>query len=263
MKKLEFAFNRLEDVLNLALRIVGILLILGGGYAVYDNWMIYYEVRDDSVLNFRPGYESTTPDDGRRLTEDFVAWLTLDGTEIDYPVMQGEDNNEYLNKNPFGEYSVGGSIFLDSTNDSDFKDFYSLVYGHHMEQGAMFGALDDFRNEEYFNSHRTGSLTVNDVKYPLRTFAVLDTDATLDDLFVPQEGQTKALPYALKYAFILDKEAKPKGDERMVALSTCKYPATADRTVVLAVLETKYGRKIEKETETDKPAPHAETSRPQ
>lgn len=78
--------------------------------------------------------------------------MTIDDTNIDYPVMQGEDNNEYLNKDPFGNYALSGSIFLDRRNNPEFKDYYSLIYGHHMEHGMMFGAIDEYLNEDYFNS---------------------------------------------------------------------------------------------------------------
>ncbi|MBR1845920.1 MAG: class B sortase, partial [Oscillospiraceae bacterium] len=63
--------------------------------------------------------------------------------------MQGETNGKYLNTDPYGEYSLSGSIFLDSRNAGDFSDSYSLVYGHHMADGMMFGALDAFFDEGY------------------------------------------------------------------------------------------------------------------
>ena len=86
-----------------------------------------------------------------------AGWLTVDGTNIDYPVMQGKDNNSYLNTDPFGNYSLTGSIFLDSRSSPDFSDEYSVVYGHHMDYGKMFGALDDFLNEKYLKQHSSGS----------------------------------------------------------------------------------------------------------
>ena len=78
-----------------------------------------------------------------------VGWIVVDDTNIDYPVMQGYDNSQYLNLDPYGEYSLSGSIFLDSRNSSDFTDPYSIIYGHHMEYGKMFGAIDDYLDDQY------------------------------------------------------------------------------------------------------------------
>ena len=78
------------------------------------------------------------------------------------PVMQGKDNYEYLNKDPYGEFSLSGSIFLDARNDLDFEDDYSLIYGHHMEKGAMFGALDDFQDRAYFDQRRSGTIVTDE-----------------------------------------------------------------------------------------------------
>lgn len=55
--------------------------------------------------------------------------------------MQGEDNMEYLNKDPYGDYSLSGSIYMDSRNTSDMSDDYLLLYGHHMENDYMFGSI--------------------------------------------------------------------------------------------------------------------------
>ena len=139
--------------------IVSLLFFLICIYAMIDAVMVYYNANDQSVLKYKPqGKEDAAV--LRELSEDAVAWLTVDGTNIDYPVMQGENNSEYLNKDPQGEFSLSGSIFLDSRNEKMFSDPYSLVYGHHMEYGAMFGSLDGYADREYFDAHRTGTLTV-------------------------------------------------------------------------------------------------------
>ena len=90
------------------------------------------------------------------------AWLTVDGTKIDYPVVQGETNLEYINQDIYGEFALSGSIFLDSRNDRKFIDSYSLLYGHHMDNGAMFGDVMNYKEKEYFESHKTGTLYLNE-----------------------------------------------------------------------------------------------------
>ena len=133
----------LDWMLDTALLVLFILLFLIGGYTMYDTWFVYEHAQDTSILAYKP-QSGTAAEEVAPISEDAVAWLTIDDTNIDYPVMQGVDNNEYLNKDPYGNYSLSGSIFLDSRNASDFSDPYSLIYGHHMEHGVMFGALDKF-----------------------------------------------------------------------------------------------------------------------
>ena len=202
-----------------------------GVYFVYDTAYVYYHAAAERVAYFRPGAEtqdeaSVTPPKG------YAAWLHLDDTPIDYPVMQGENNSEYLNKDPYGDYSLAGSIFLDSRNARDFSDDYSLVYGHHMTGDYMFGALDRFFDETYFYAHRTGTLTVGRTQYELELSALLLTDAREDSIFEPQ-GSEAVLALARECATYYFTPAPG----RVLALSTCKEPGSTGRTVLLLTIK--------------------------
>ena len=156
-----------------------------------------------------------------------MAWLTIDGTPIDYPIMQGPDNFYYLNVDPLGNYSLSGSIFLDYRNDG-FNDDYSVVYGHHMEHGLMFGALDMYSNIEYFYTHRTGKIIADGKEYDLNIFAsgMINAD---DVLFTVPQGRDTALEHIRSVSNIF---AEPKGG-RIVALTTCTSdPSSSERFVV-------------------------------
>lgn len=227
-KKIIKFLSGIEDILVF---VVCFSLFLIGFYGLYDSYLVYRQANDDSILKYKPGYEGEMPD--KEITGNMVAWLTIDGTEIDYPVMQGETNNEYLNKNPYGEYSLSGSIFLDSRNSSDFSDDYSIIYGHHMENGYMFGALDAYMKEDYFYEHQKGTLIVGDEEYEITMIAALETLATDEYIFAPTtiEG-AEILGHIKEIAKICDSE-KMEENKRIVAMSTCKYPDTIDRTVVV------------------------------
>lgn len=223
--------SRLVDY---ALLIFFLLLFLIGAYTMYDTLLIY-GAADADLSAFRPMPDADGEDafhwDMNALSEDVVAWLTVDDTNIDYPVLQGIDNIEYLNKDPYGEYSLAGSIFLDARNTPDFSDPYSLIYGHHMEYGKMFGALDAFLDEGYFNTHRTGTLTVADKIYNIKFFACIEADASVREIFEPTETDG-TLEYVREHAVIF---REPEG-EKLLALSTCKFPQTTDRIIVFGVL---------------------------
>lgn len=236
MKQLRSIVRLLDRVEDAVVLLVYLLLFLVGAYALYDSYLVYQSANDTSVLKYKPGYEQPEQTEQKPIQGRMAAWLTIDGTNIDYPVMQGETNTEYLNKDPFGDYSLSGSIFLDCRNAPDFTDGYSLVYGHHMSGGLMFGALDEYLEESYFDAHRSGTLIVGETEYAIQIFAVLETEATNTAIFAP--GETPAEEtwrYAGQNALFWD-EAAVQRDAPLLALSTCKYPATAERTVVLGVL---------------------------
>ena len=235
MKKLKKFIRFLDRLTDKMMFLLFLLFFLIGVYALYDSYMVYMAANDDSLLKFKPGYEKEEPE--KEIKGNMVAWLTLDDTSIDYPVMQGDDNSEYLNVDPYGDYSLSGSIFLDSRNSSDFTDEYSLIYGHHMEHDAMFGTLDKYLEEDYFDSHKTGTLYVDDVPHKIHLFAVMECAATQEEIFAPTEiSLDKTTKYIQDHAMYLDENSWDK-DKKLLALSTCKYPDTADRTIVVGTLE--------------------------
>lgn len=227
-RKVTRILNRIVDYLVFVIMITCFLI---GSYALYDSYLVYKEANPSTIMKWRPGVNS--PAEERGAPEDMVAWLTMDDTTIDYPIMQGKDNHEYLNKNPYGEYSLAGSIFLDSRNASDFSDTYSLVYGHHMDHGAMFGAIDAFIEEKYYDNHRTGKLVIGSSVYRLKTFALVEALAEVGEIFELEDG---TLEYVRNHAKHLNPEDFPAEEDRYIALSTCKFPDTTERTILFAKL---------------------------
>lgn len=222
----------MDRIVDSALLLLFILLFLVGGYTMYDTYLVYARAQDRSILAYKPESEGIEAGNVQGLSEDVVAWITVEDTNIDYPVMQGEDNNEYLNTDPFGNYSLAGSIFLDARNASDFSDSYSLIYGHHMEHGAMFGALDKFLERDYFDTHRSGTLIVTGGKrYDISFFACVEADGSLQEIFAPNEN-AGPMEYIREHATVW---YEPDG-EHLLAMSTCKFPETSERIVVFGVL---------------------------
>lgn len=80
--------------------------------------------------------------------EDICGWLEVPGLEISYPVVQGEDNAYYLKRTFRKEHNGAGSIFMDMRNDRDLTDRNTILYGHNMKNGSMFGKLKQYRDEE-------------------------------------------------------------------------------------------------------------------
>jgi len=218
----------------LAVFVVLLLIVL---YCLYDTWYVYDHASDKSFMKYKPSPGNRGSVADSPITDDYVAWLTIDDTNIDYPVMQGQDNTKYLNLDPYGKYSLSGSIFLDSRNKKDFSDEYSLVYGHHMEYGKMFGALDDFLNEKYLKSHSEGTLIVGKEgtsAYSLKVFASMRSSAKDKMIFSPTES-TGTEDYIKENADYYVDHPELSG-ARILGLSTCSEGDSMTRIIVFAYI---------------------------
>ena len=226
-KKICKTISNIEDKLLLVLFII---IFLIGAYGVYDSYYVYHGAQDKSLLAYKPDGDSG--DSLKDLSENAVAWITVDNTTIDYPVMQGKDNFEYLTLNPYGEYSLAGSIFLDAGNDPNFNDKYSLLYGHHMSGGHMFGALDYFLEEDYFNSHETGTLITREKTYKITFFAVMKPDTSDSAVFNIHESDN--IGSFISQNALYKRNAS---GNKIIALSTCSEESTTARTVLFGYLK--------------------------
>src|SRR5699024_11731464 len=97
----------------------------------------------------RPGFESL-----QEINEDIVGWITINDTQIDYPVLQSDDNLQYLDTNYDNKLSRAGSIFLDYRNQVEDFDRNVIVYGHCMKDGSIFQYLSKFLYVELFEYNR-------------------------------------------------------------------------------------------------------------
>lgn len=89
------------------------------------------------------------------LNHDFIGWLTIGDTVIDYPVMQCMSNNEYYLRKDFdGNYSESGTLFADNSCDVKTPGDNIIIYGHNMKSGKMFHILTDYENESFYEEHK-------------------------------------------------------------------------------------------------------------
>ncbi len=224
----------INDRIFQAIGIVLLAVLLLGVYYMADVLYVYYRAEDRKIFSYRPSEDNT--EILRDLSEEAVAWVRIEDTDIDYPIMQGEDNAKYLNTDPYGDFSLSGSIFLDARNNPDFADTYSLVYGHHMDHNAMFGALDPFLGEKYLSEHTKGKIfAVGGQVYDLHIFASSIVKAEVPEIFrVTECGGNAEWIAANADTFFEPQEEGWK--ERVVALTTCTSADTTDRTCVFGWL---------------------------
>ena len=246
LNKLVGAGNSLISVLS---TLLAAFLILYSGYVLYDTFYIQDQAYT-SALELAEKYKPSMEDivDGNvppapnsvslsTLNEDYRSWLTIYGTQIDYPVVQGQDDVFYATHDVYGNTALTGAIYMAAVSSGDMSDTYNIIYGHHMDNGAMFGSLDDFRGEAYFNSHKTGVLVSGSGVYDLYVFAVLDTDAYDGMVYTVGNRDIPEIVNYLREEAVQFDEASASQAKRVVALSTCADAVSDGRLLVFARME--------------------------
>lgn len=190
----------------------------------------------DSLIFLEEGMRSVKYHSFPELMEinpDTAAWLIMDGTRIDNPVVKSSDNFDYLDKNFEGKFYAGGTLFLDKDN-MDFDEPYCIIHGHHMAGGAMFGDLEKYLNNGFFSKYRTGKLLTPEYDYDLEVFAAGVFNAY--DRKIYTAGERVPFGYVSRNA----DNVKHVGDtDHVLALSTCLDEMTDDRIVVFCAMTGK------------------------
>lgn len=128
--------------------------------ASVQTYMPEEEPEQKPVINYTKEDESLPEvlDEYKKLyntNKKLIGWLKIDDTNIDYPVMQTSDNEYYLDHNINQEKDRNGALFLDKDCNVVKRSTNLIIYGHHMKSGRMFGNLDDYASEKYYQKHKT------------------------------------------------------------------------------------------------------------
>ena len=245
---------------KIALRIVIILLAVvfvgSAGVIGFVTWQygvsdkLYSEASDKYIASDSAASSSASSPNKVPISVDFnalradnpdvVGWIYCAGTPIDYPVLQGETNEQYLYHDYTGTYNISGSIFVDSYNKPGFVDAHTIIYGHNMNSGSMFAALQDWADQAFYDAHPVIWLLTPTQNYKIVLFSGHHTAAdsnlyticrtagnTLDSIVAEAVESSDFVPAPTVH---LDPSA------RYVMLSTCAYLFNNDRYVLHGML---------------------------
>ena len=250
MKKAAMAARVGNRILSIMAGILILLMLSYGVYSLWDTYKIYANsFADEELLKFRPtddGEDNPTLKDLKKLNPDVKAWIQVPKTNIDYPVVQGQDDMEYINKNVYGEFELSGAIFLSCLNKDDFSDPYNLVYGHNMKNGGMFADVTDFTNKEYFETHQKGKLYLTDATRKIRFFACMKVTAADAKIYHPDGYRKENLKDLLDYIqanAVQYRDVNVADENSLIALSTCSEAETNGRVVLIGKLEREVAEK--------------------
>lgn len=178
----------------------------------------------------------------QKVNTDAAAWLYCPDTPIDYPVMRADDYNWYLHHLPDGTYHVNGTLFLDYNCPMDFSGRLSIIYGHHMKSGKMFGSLVRYKEQKYFEQHPFLYLYTEQGNYriDLKYGCVIDATQWREQAFIYETNLEALLSYASsKTTFESSTEYTDR--DKFIVLSTCSYEFDDARYIVIGVLRPEYG----------------------
>ena len=242
--------------------ILSLIIVAGLVYICIDLYIGHKEKQEyDSLANYMQDNENTEEQEEEEKpqektekmlkleelhneNEDIVAWIEIPNTNVNYPILQGKDNSYYLNHNYKKQYSASGSIFLDKDVDMELPSSNFLMYGHRNKRGTMFEDLYKYKEESFYNEHKTINFTTlkEDVEYEIlavfksRVYYVDEKNVFRYYFFTNAENEEEYADYVsnAKKVSLYDTGVNAEYGEQLITLSTCEYSQEDGRFVVVA-----------------------------
>lgn len=229
--------------------IVAILIFIVSAYKLISIGLGYLEGRSEyeEVMDLAVEYEEEDDRfrvDFEKLMEmnvDTVGWIRFhpEPSIINYPVVQGEDNDLYLHKTFSENENTLGAIFLDANCSSDFSDRHSIIYGHRMKDGSMFRKLEEYKDKSFWEENPYFYIYTTDgreMTYQIYSVGVVEDTAETYTLSFENDDEAyqSFIDYTLSTADY-DTGVEVTTDSQIVTLSTCTASSDEHRFVVQGV----------------------------
>ncbi len=179
------------------------------------------------------------------VNDDLVGWLRIRALDLSYPVVQGEDDDYYLHNSFEKEYLFAGCLFMHYNNQSDFTDRNTIIYGHNMRNGSMFGSLKNFRDEDVYSKSKYFWIYTKDIIYQYRIISarsVENTGQAYQTVFATVKDFQEFLDAAVNESEVDNSGVSVSTDDHIVTLSTCTGDSST-RFIVQGKLVQMYASK--------------------
>lgn len=228
-----------------------ILHILDTDFVINESDTSNEGQKDTGVMMKNIDEEKILLEKAKEKNSDIYGWISVEGTKINYPIVQHENNDlYYLNHDSEKNKTIYGAIFTEKYNSRNFEDKITLIYGHAMKDGSMFGSLRDFRDGDFFSKNKYIKIYFKDMIY---TYEIVSS-YTIDNEHIFSKYDLTSEEKILKYYQDIERKAKEKDGNfrkvdiknnhlKMIALSTCNSSYDNDRYIIHAVF--KKGEKLE------------------
>ncbi len=178
----------------------------------------------------------------QQINSDVVGWIRFDDTDavnVDYPILHGKTNDDYLHTDLYGTYHYAGSIFLESANSPDLTDIYNIIYGHNMRNGSMFGTLRRYRDsEDFYDENPYFTIYTPRGAYRYAIFGYANVSETSDIYrvgFMVNNSEYQELIDEMLSISMRDTDYVPTATQQTVTLSTCTSAGDTYRFAVFGV----------------------------
>ncbi|RGW96270.1 class B sortase [Paraclostridium sordellii] len=221
---------------NIFKNFISLILIL---ILAYSSFNIYKKISDykKATLTYKE-LRSKYSESKNLITiyPNYKFWLKLDNTNIDYPVVQTDNNDYYLNYDFYNKLSSSGSIFMDYRDNVKSKNI--ILYGHNMRNKTMFNNLLKFKDKDFFDKNNKIRVFKDNKEYIYEVFSVYTTDSKYDYLITNFNNPNEFKNYInnIKNKSLFKSDIKVNSNDKIITLSTCSYEFDDARTVVHAKL---------------------------
>lgn len=168
----------------------------------------------------------------------YRGWIKIDNTNINYPILQGQDNEEYLYKDINNEYIVSGSIFMNYLNNG-FDDQNTVLFGHNMKNGTMFANLKKYKEEDFFYNNNYIEIELSNgqyLKYKVFSVYITDINDNYTKTSFEDKDEYKEFLERIKNKSIYKSDISVNENDKIITLSTCSYEFDDARLVVTGKL---------------------------
>lgn len=166
--------------------------------------------------------------------DDIVGWIYCENTKINYPVVQGKDNEEYVHTLVNKKNGSSGTLFIDYRNDRNVTEGNTIIYGHNMKNGTMFATIKKYKNQSFYDEHKEMYYLTPEKSYKLELFSGYTTNIDSDIYDLTKLDQNKIDELKRKSDFENDIEVKE--EDKILTLSTCAYDYEDARYILMGVL---------------------------
>lgn len=212
-------------------------------YNLYSHYKSYEEgektYSEISLSNEENVTVESKYDSLKKINKDYIGWLTLEGTVIDYPIVQGSDNEYYLEHLFDGKENHMGCIFIDYENKNTFEDKNTFLYGHHTNTGSMFCILENYKDQNFYNNHKEFTLETENKKYKIKPFAGILVKGNESFIQLSFESNDSFMDYVRKIRkqSIFESPVTVKPSDKLVTMVTCTDDFYDARLALFCVLE--------------------------
>ena len=241
MKKIaKFIVKGIDHMVNLIALLLVLMTMFLSCYMLWDSNQVYQAADAKNYETYIPTEKHTKSfEELQKINPDVIGWIRVNDTNINYPLLQTDDDDTYMNTDAEGKYSLSGAIFLHCGNKPDFSDFNNIIYGHHMEKEKMFGDIGNFTDETYFDEHPYGNLFFDGKDHGIEFYALMQVDAYNETIFnvcldTPEAKQEYL--QEIENNVLYKRDMNITEDDHLVLLTTCTSDMTNGRNILVGRL---------------------------